>query len=124
MKIETDDWIPLCDAWPQVGLAQATAYRIAKRLKLVHEFFGVKVIKRSDIQKLADGKMEGIGNPNWIASGEQAAKAAKQSVASRLKRIARDGMTEAELTRGDAVRAGWERRREELARAEKRASRS
>lgn len=104
MKIETDDWVPVSVAVRKSGIPQKTFYSIANRLEFVREFFGVLCIRKKDIQKVVEAR--GVpGNPNWIGSTEAAAAAAAKAVASRLRRIERDGMTEAELNRGERIKA-------------------
>lgn len=98
MKIETDEWLPLAEAARQAGMSLSTAHRLAKSLGIIHEFFGVRVIRRKDIQTMTENRKP-IGNPDWIGSHEAAAEAAVKAVKSRLRRVKRVGMTQAEKRR-------------------------
>ena len=105
MKIETDDWTTMPDASKSSGINQRTIYRYAERLGLIHEFFGVKVIRKTDVQKMLD-KPPRVGNPRWIDSYEEAAGAAARAVESRMKRVAVSGPTKAEIRRNKTLAAG------------------
>lgn len=98
MKIETDEWMPLADAVKATGVPQKTLYRIADRLGLRTEVFGVRVVRRTELAKLASGRLP-VGNPEWIGDYEKASAAAVKSVESRLRRVAASGATKAELRR-------------------------
>lgn len=98
MKIDTDDWLTLSDACVEAKMPQVTGYRIAKRLGIVEVIFGTRVVRKKDGQKMiADRKR--VGNPVWIESHEEAAASALRAVESRKKRIAADGLTDAEKQR-------------------------
>lgn len=104
MRIETDDWISVGDAVRASGIPQKTFYTIAKRLGFVVELFGTFCLRKKDVAKVVEAR--GVrGNPDWIGSGEAAAEAAMKAVKSRLRRIDREGMTEAEANRGARIRA-------------------
>jgi hypothetical protein len=91
MKIDTDDWLPLSEACKLAELPQASGYRMAKRLGIVQTFFGVNVIRRSDVATLANNRRK-PGNPNWIESWEgAAADGAKGTPARIAKRAPRTG---------------------------------
>lgn len=98
MKIETDEWIPLADAVAKTGIPQKTLYRIADRLGMKVEVFGVRVVRIADVPKLISGRMP-VGNPDWIGNYEKASEAAVKSVESRMRRVAADGQTAAEKAR-------------------------
>lgn len=108
MKIETNDWIALAEACGETGMAKRTLYNVAKRLNLVHEFFGTLVVRKKDLPKIVAGKKT-VGNPDWIESYEKASASGLRAVESRLRRIAERGMTEAELRRGERIKAGQRR---------------
>lgn len=61
MLIETDEWVKLSDAVTLSGLQQSVAYRTAHRLGIVQQFFGVYLVKKSDVPKIAENKLE----PGW-----------------------------------------------------------
>lgn len=98
MKIETDDYIPLSDVPMLTGLSQSTAYRIAKRLGLVVEVFGVKVVRKDKLETISDDRKP-TGNPVWINDSEAASESALRSIESRMERIARIGETAREKRR-------------------------
>lgn len=98
MRIETDDWIPLADAVAQTGIPQKTLYRIADRLGMETEVFGVRVVRKSDLPKLVAGRLP-VGNPDWISDYDKASEAALKSTESRMRRIAERGLTKAEKNR-------------------------
>lgn len=112
MKIDTDDWIPLAD----IGLyttviAGRTAYRLAADLGLIHEFFGVKCIRRADVATLEE-KRRLRGNQRWIADGEAAAEDAEVANERKRRRLAEQGPTKAEKARNKKLRSGaWSRSR-------------
>lgn len=99
MRLNTDDYIPVAEAARLAGMSESTGRRLAKHLGVVHEFFGVFIVKKSDVETLRQNRKP-MGNPDWIASQEEAAAAALRAVESRMRRIERDGMTAAELARG------------------------
>lgn len=109
MRIETDEWLPLAEAARQASLSLSTAHRLAKSLGIVHEFFGVRVIRRKDIQTMTENRKP-IGNPDWIESHEAAAEAAVKAVKSRLRRVKRVGMTDAEKRRNAGLSSGTAKR--------------
>ena len=91
MQIETDEWLPLVDAGKLVGLERTTALRLARSLGIVQTFFGVNVIRLSDVSTLANNRRK-PGNPNWIESWEgAAADGAKGTPARIAKRAPRTG---------------------------------
>ncbi|NBW16899.1 MAG: hypothetical protein EBR82_53870 [Caulobacteraceae bacterium] len=104
MKIDTDDWVTLAEACALAGLPTSTGYRIAKRLGVVKVVFGVRVVRKADIPRIKEDQ-KARGNPDWIASYDAAADASLRAVESRMKRIAADGLTEAEKTRGEKIKA-------------------
>lgn len=105
MRIETDDWMTMPDASKASGINQRTIYRYAERLGIIHEFFGVKVIRKADVQKMLDNPPR-VGNPRWMDSYEEAAVAAVRAVESRMKRVAASGPTKAEIRRNKTLSAG------------------
>jgi hypothetical protein len=91
MKIDTDEWLPLADACKLAGLPQASGYRLAKRLGIVENFFGVNVVRKRDVETLENSRRT-PGNPNWIESWEgAAADGAKGAPARMAKRSPRTG---------------------------------
>jgi uncharacterized protein (DUF2126 family) len=98
MKIDTNDWLPLAEAVVQTGIPQKTLYRIADRLGLAVDVFGVRVVRKSDLPKLVAGRMP-AGNPDWIGDYEKASEAAAKATASRMRRIAEHGLTKSEKKR-------------------------
>jgi len=112
MKIDTDEWIPLSD----VGLyttavAGRTAYRLAEYLGIVHVFFGVKCIRRSDVETMEKNRRP-RGNASWIASQEAAAQAAELANERKRQRLAAQGPTKAEKKRNQKLRSGeWVKRK-------------
>lgn len=98
MKIETDDYVPLTDVPALTGVSQSTAYRIVKRLNLVVEVFGVKIVRRDKLKTIADDR-HATGNPVWVNDSDAAAAAAVRAVESRQARIVRDGETARERRR-------------------------
>lgn len=105
MKLETNDWITLSDACVEAGLSQSTGYRIAKRLGLAEDFFGVKIVRKSDVETLLANKLP-TGNPRWAESTEVAAEAALKATASRMRRLEAQGPTKAEKERNAFLRSG------------------
>ena len=85
MKIETDDWVLVAEAARIAKIPDTIARRLSKELELARTFFGVAVMKRADIPKLLENRRR-RGNPDWIASGEDAAEAALRAVESRMKK--------------------------------------
>jgi hypothetical protein len=112
MKIDTDDWIPLADiGLYTTAIAGRTAYRLAADLGLIHEFFGVKCIRRADVATL-EQKRRLRGNQKWIASGDEAAAAAEVANERKRQRLAEQGPTKAEKKRNQKLRSGaWSRSR-------------
>jgi hypothetical protein len=102
MKIDTDDYITIADACAKTTMSPATFYRAARRLGLEVVIFGAKVVRKADVRRIEADKRP-IGNPLWINSTEAASKAAMKAVRSRLRRIKEDGMTDAELNRGERI---------------------
>lgn len=98
MKIETEDYVPLSDVPSLTGLSQSTAYRIAKRLDLIVEFFGVKIVRKDKLEAMVDDRQP-TGNPVWINDSEAAAESAVRAVESRRERVARCGETASERRR-------------------------
>jgi len=91
MKIDTDEWIALSDACNLAGLPLSTGYRMAKRMGIVQTFFGVNVIRKSDVSTLEKNRRT-PGNPNWIESWEGAAADGGKGAAARMaKRSPRTG---------------------------------
>jgi hypothetical protein len=84
MKIETDDWITITEAAKESGIPDAVTRRLARDLGVLREFFGVRVIRRSDVVKLVENRRR-RGNPRWIESYEEASEAAILAVKSRVK---------------------------------------
>lgn len=72
MKIETDEWLPVIQAGKLAGLDKTTALRLARSLGIVENFFGVNVIRKSDVATLEKNR-RAPGNPNWIESWDGAA---------------------------------------------------
>lgn len=89
MKIDTDDWYTLADACVAAKMPQVTGYRLAKRLGIVEVIFGVRVVRKRDVQKMVENKKR-VGNPIWIADGEEAAASALRAVESRMRRLKRE----------------------------------
>lgn len=102
MRIETDEWMPLSDAIVETGIPQKTLYRIADRLGLSVTLFGVRVVRRADVPKLANGRLP-LGNPDWIGDTDKASAAALKAVESRMRRVAESGLTKAEKRRNKAL---------------------
>jgi hypothetical protein len=112
MKIDTDDWIPLADiGLYTTAIAGRTAYRLAADLGLVHQFFGVKCIRRADVATL-EAKRRLRGNQRWIADGEAAAEDAEIANERKRRRLAEQGPTKAEKARNRRLRRGeWAKRK-------------
>lgn len=98
MKIETDEWLTLAEAVAVLKIPQKTLYRIADRLGLVETVFGVRVVRKTDLPKLA-GDRKSVGNPRWIEDGDEAGAAAIKATESRRRRVAAQGPTAAEVRR-------------------------
>jgi len=91
MQIDTDEWLPLVDAGKIAGLDRTTALRLARSLGIVQNFFGVNVIRLTDVETLKQNRRK-PGNPNWIESWEgAAADGAKGTPARIAKREPRTG---------------------------------
>jgi len=91
MQIDTDEWLPLVDAGKLAGLERTTALRLARSLGIVQNFFGVNVIRLTDVETLKQNRRK-PGNPNWIESWEgAAADGAKGTPARIAKREPRTG---------------------------------
>lgn len=99
VKIDTDDYIQIKDAAKIIGVSEPTARRMAKRLECIVTVFGRDIVKKSDVERMKTAKRDRIGNPDWIGSQDAAAAAARKSVKSRMRRIAREGLTKAEKQR-------------------------
>lgn len=84
MKIETNDYLTVTEAGKLSGIPDAVARRLARDLGLVQSFFGVKVMRRADVQKLSENRRK-RGNPRWIASYDEASEAALLAVKSRIR---------------------------------------
>ena len=91
MKIETDDWVKLSRAAEMSGLQQSVAYRTAHRLGIVKKFFGVYIVRRDDVPKIAANKL----HPGWqwqadpMLASECAHRGVDASLKARgLKRVA------------------------------------
>lgn len=102
MKIETDDWVTLADVVTMTGIPAKTLYRTADRLGLKTEVFGVRVVRKSDIGRIAESRKR-VGNPDWIGSPKKAAAAAGKAVESRRRRVETSGPTAAEVRRNKAL---------------------
>ena len=61
MQIETDDWVKLSRAAEMSGIQQSVAYRTAHRIGIVKEFFGVYIVHKDDVHKIAENKL----HPGW-----------------------------------------------------------
>jgi len=105
VKIDTDQWTTLAAACRDAGVSQSTGYRTAKRLRIVHEFFGVKIVRRADVHRLLDERLP-IGNADWIRSSEAAGEAARKAVDSRMRRVRQQGYTNAEIARNQFLAEG------------------
>lgn len=99
MKIETDDYIQVKDAAKLLEVSEPTARRIAKRLGVLVRFFGRDIVSKRDVERMRAASRDRIGNPDWIGSQEAAAEAARKAVQSRMRRIAKSGLTKAEKQR-------------------------
>lgn len=109
MKIETNDWLPLTEAMPLLNMSPRAARRLAADMGVVHEFFGVKCVRREHIDLLNANKRR-TGNQDWIASHELAAAAAEKAVQSRMARVAKRGATAAEKRRNAFLSSGKARK--------------
>jgi hypothetical protein len=96
-------YVPLKECPALTGMPITTCYRTAKRLGVVKEFLGLKFVHKRHIRKLKAAHMS-VGNPIWIRSGEEAARQTRRAIASRLERIKRVGMTEAEKARNERLK--------------------
>jgi hypothetical protein len=116
MKIETDDWIPLADiSLYTTALAGRTAYRLAKELGVIREFFGVKCIRRDDVATL-EAKRRLRGNQRWIADGDAAAADAGAANEQKRQRLASEGPTKAEKKRNKMLQGGrWVKKKAPVA---------
>lgn len=85
MLINTDEWLPVTEAAGILEMDKPGAIRLARRLGLIQQFFGVYCIRRSDVSTLAQNRRQ-PGNPRWIADGEAAAADCLRAVASREAR--------------------------------------
>jgi len=89
MKIDTDEWLPVIDAGRLAGLDKSTALRLARSLGIVENFFGVNIIRKSDVSTLEKNRRS-RGNPQWIESWEgAAADGAKGGEAAKRTRMAK-----------------------------------
>ncbi len=52
MKIETDEWTTMPEVMAATGLAQKTLYRIVDRLGVGQWFFGVRCVRKADVQRI------------------------------------------------------------------------
>jgi hypothetical protein len=102
MKIDTNEWITMAQACTEAGFSLSTGYRLAKQLKIVEVFFGVKCVRKIHVQTMRNNRRQ-VGNQDWIKSPELASEAAYKSVRSRLKRIRRSGITEGEKIRNAKI---------------------
>ena len=82
MLVDTDDWLPAIDAGRLAGLDKTTALRLARSLGIVENFFGVNIIRKSDVSTLEKNRRT-RGNPNWIESWEGAAADGAKGGAAR-----------------------------------------
>jgi hypothetical protein len=105
MKIDTDEWIALADACRDAGVPQSSGYRTAHRLGIIELFFGMKIIRKSDIRRLVEERLP-VGNKDWIESQELAAQAALKATASRQRRVAAHGPSPAERRRNKFLASG------------------
>jgi len=89
MQIETDEWLPATEAGKLAGIDKTTTLRLARSLGIVQNFFGVNVIRLTDVETLKQNRRR-PGNPNWIESWEgAAADGAKGTPARTAKRASR-----------------------------------
>jgi hypothetical protein len=61
MLIETEDWVKLSEAATISGIQQSVAYRTAHRLGITTKVFGHYIIRKADVPKIAENKLE----PGW-----------------------------------------------------------
>jgi hypothetical protein len=80
--IDTDDWLPAIDAGRLAGLDKTTTLRLARSLGIVENFFGVNIIRKSDVSTLEKNRRT-RGNPNWIESWEGATGGAAREAKKR-----------------------------------------
>lgn len=85
MKIETDDYMTLMEAARELGMAHSSAGNLAKRLKIIVEVFGVRVIKKKHLETMRKNR-RGMGNPRWIDDYEAASAASYKAIESRERR--------------------------------------
>jgi len=85
MKIDTDDYMTLMDASRELGMAHSSAGNLAKRLGIIVEIFGVRVIKKTDLDAMRKNR-RGMGNPRWIEDYEAASSASYKAIESRERR--------------------------------------
>lgn len=104
MKIETDEWTTMPEVMAATGMAQKTLYRVVDRLGIGQWFFGVRCVRKADVQRIVEAKMP-TGNPRWIGNSDDAAEAAIRAVESRMKRTAERGQTAAEKRRNQRLAA-------------------
>lgn len=89
MIVDTEKFTTLADGVRDAGFSQSTGYRLAKKLGIVFDFFGVKIMRKSDIKTLQDNRRR-VGNQDWIASYDIAADAARAATKSRMERKKRE----------------------------------
>lgn len=83
MLIETDEWVKLSDAGKALGIQQSVAYRTAHRLGITKKVFGLFIVRKDDVQKIADGKLS--PGWQWISDPSRASQDAKKGVEASLK---------------------------------------
>ena len=89
MIIDTDEWLPAIEAGKLAGLDKTTTLRLARSLEIVHTFFGVNIIRKSDVSTLEQNRRS-RGNPNWLESCEGAAQdGQKGGIAAKQARAAK-----------------------------------
>jgi hypothetical protein len=89
MKIDTDEWLPVIDAGRLAGLDKSTALRLARSLGIAENFFGVNVVRKSDVATLEKNRRS-RGNPRWVESWEgAAADGSKGGEAAKKTRMAK-----------------------------------
>jgi len=85
MKIDTDDYMTLMDASRELGMAHSSAGNLAKRLGIIVEIFGVRVIKKTHLDSMRKNR-RGMGNPRWVEDYEAASSASYKAIESRERR--------------------------------------
>lgn len=85
MIIETDDYIPLMEAARELGMAHSSAGNLARDLGLIVKVFGVRVVKKSDVELMRQNR-RGMGNPDWVSDYEKASSASYKAIESRERR--------------------------------------